>query len=147
MPQVAFCFCHGIVGFELASAYVSCELVVGQGTVQGIVVGKRHMRHLVGHFGHQFGVFVIVEECPEGEHGVFEIAFACGQVGTCVEQVEFHLQKVVLADLPHGAFFAGHLVEARGVFMVLPGYFHVFACHQQRKIVADGGHGHLFCGA
>ena len=101
LAQIALGLGHLIVGFELPAAQVAHKLVVGQSLFESVGIGHLHHRDTRRYLRLYLHRRLQIEKRPQGEHVALQLRLAVGHVGAGVEQVQLHLQQVVLADLTH----------------------------------------------
>ena len=120
---------HFVIGLEPPAHHVLGKLIVCKGLLQGVGVINLRLRNVERDFRPDVDILAVVEERAELEHIACQVALAVGHLGAGVDEVEFHLQQVVAADLPHLALRFRHFVKALGVLEVAGGDTAVFLRH------------------
>ena len=108
--QVPFRACHGVVRLKLAATQVFCELVVVKRPLQRVRVCDFRVRHDGRRLRLDLHILPEVEEGAEPEHAVAQLAAVVGKLAAGVEQIELHLEQVVLAYASHLALLLRHLI-------------------------------------
>ena len=90
---------HGIVGLKLAAADILGETVVGMRLFEHIGIAHSHIGNRLGNHRVEHHILFHIEKRLKLEHRRAIVALTVGVLRAGVEQVEFELQKVVLAYL------------------------------------------------
>ncbi len=114
---------------------------------ESVVKSHFDVARFFGDDRYKFYIGIDVEERAQTKHAALDRTPVVSQSRLGVEQIEFDLQKVVLANLAHFSFGFGDIIKFAGVFDVLKGAAFVFAGRQQIEEILYRRHGYFLCGA